>query len=146
MAHLHFVYSTMNAGKSMELIRVAHNYLEHRKHVLVMTSGSFILSLLSFMAILILIFSLSDFGEQSSQYFRLLLFVWKYFPHISHDFSIFTEQSHNWLFYNIYILLSFSASSCAISSGSMSFSIMYQSWSTRGCGIDLSSSSLISRR
>ncbi|MCR4601290.1 MAG: thymidine kinase [Clostridia bacterium] len=39
MAQLFFRYSTMNAGKSMELIRVAHNYLEHGKHVLVMTSG-----------------------------------------------------------------------------------------------------------
>ena len=39
MAQLFFRYSTMNAGKSLELIKVAYNYEERGKHVLVMTSG-----------------------------------------------------------------------------------------------------------
>jgi len=36
MAQLYYRYSTMNAGKSIELIKVAHNYEERGKHVLVM--------------------------------------------------------------------------------------------------------------
>lgn len=39
MAQLFFKYSTMNAGKSIELIKVAYNYEELGKKVLVMTSG-----------------------------------------------------------------------------------------------------------
>ena len=39
MAQLFFRYSTMNAGKSIELIKVAYNYEERGKNVLVMTSG-----------------------------------------------------------------------------------------------------------
>lgn len=39
MAQLFFKYSTMNAGKSIELIKVAYNYEELGKNVLVMTSG-----------------------------------------------------------------------------------------------------------
>ena len=38
MAQLFFRYSTMNAGKSIELIKVAYNYEERGKHVLVLTS------------------------------------------------------------------------------------------------------------
>ncbi len=34
MAQLYYRYSTMNAGKSIELIKVAHNYEERGKHVL----------------------------------------------------------------------------------------------------------------
>lgn len=37
MAQLHFRYSTMNAGKSLELIKVAHNYEERGMEVLVLT-------------------------------------------------------------------------------------------------------------
>ena len=37
MAQLFFKYSTMNAGKSIELIKVAHNYEERGKRVLVFT-------------------------------------------------------------------------------------------------------------
>jgi len=36
MAQLYYRYSTMNAGKSIELIKVAHNYEERGKHVLVL--------------------------------------------------------------------------------------------------------------
>ena len=39
MAQLFFRYSTMNAGKSIELIKVAHNYEERGKNVMVLTSG-----------------------------------------------------------------------------------------------------------
>ena len=39
MAQLYFRYSTMNAGKSIEIIKVAHNYEERGKNVLVMTSA-----------------------------------------------------------------------------------------------------------
>lgn len=39
MAQLYFRYSTMNAGKSIEVIKVAHNYEERGKKVLVMTSA-----------------------------------------------------------------------------------------------------------
>ena len=34
MAQLYYRYSTMNAGKSIELIKVAHNYEERGKTVL----------------------------------------------------------------------------------------------------------------
>ena len=34
MAQLYYRYSTMNAGKSTELIKVAHNYEERGKNVL----------------------------------------------------------------------------------------------------------------
>ena len=37
MAQLYYKYSTMNAGKSIELIKVAYNYEERGKRVLVMT-------------------------------------------------------------------------------------------------------------
>ena len=36
MAQLYFRYSTMNAGKSLEVIKVAHNYEERGKRVLVL--------------------------------------------------------------------------------------------------------------
>ncbi len=36
MAQLYYRYSTMNAGKSIEVIKVAHNYEERNKHVLVL--------------------------------------------------------------------------------------------------------------
>lgn len=39
MAQLYYRYGTMNAGKSIELLKVACNYEEKEKHVLVMTSG-----------------------------------------------------------------------------------------------------------
>ena len=39
MAQLYYRYSTMNAGKSLELIKVAYNYEERGKHVLVLTSA-----------------------------------------------------------------------------------------------------------
>lgn len=39
MAQLYYRYSTMNAGKSIELIKVAYNYEERGKNVLVLTSG-----------------------------------------------------------------------------------------------------------
>ena len=39
MAQLYYRYSTMNAGKSIEVIKVAHNYEERDKRVLVLTSG-----------------------------------------------------------------------------------------------------------
>lgn len=39
MAQLFFRYSTMNAGKSIEILKVAYNYEERGKNVLVMTSG-----------------------------------------------------------------------------------------------------------
>ena len=34
MAQLYYRYSTMNAGKSIELIKVAYNYEERGKHVM----------------------------------------------------------------------------------------------------------------
>ncbi|MDR0885068.1 MAG: thymidine kinase [Clostridiales Family XIII bacterium] len=37
MAQLYFRYSTMNAGKTLELIKVAYNYEERGKHVLTLT-------------------------------------------------------------------------------------------------------------
>lgn len=39
MAQLFFRYGTINAGKSIELIKVAYNYEERGRHVLVMTAG-----------------------------------------------------------------------------------------------------------
>ncbi len=36
MAQLYYRYSTMNAGKSIEVIKVAYNYEERNKHVLVL--------------------------------------------------------------------------------------------------------------
>lgn len=39
MAQLYYRYSTMNAGKSLELIKVAYNYEERGKRVLVLTSA-----------------------------------------------------------------------------------------------------------
>ena len=39
MAQLYFRYSTMNAGKSIEIIKVAHNYEERNKRALVLVSG-----------------------------------------------------------------------------------------------------------
>lgn len=39
MAKLYFRYGTMNSGKSLEIIKVAHNYEEQGKKVLVMTSA-----------------------------------------------------------------------------------------------------------
>lgn len=39
MAQLYFHYGTMNSGKSFEILKVAHNYEEQGKGVLVLTSG-----------------------------------------------------------------------------------------------------------
>lgn len=39
LAQLFFRYGAMNSGKSLEIIKVAHNYEEQRKPVLVLTSG-----------------------------------------------------------------------------------------------------------
>ena len=39
MAQLYFRYSTMNAGKSLEIIKVAHNYEERNKRALVLVPG-----------------------------------------------------------------------------------------------------------
>ncbi|QZY56352.1 thymidine kinase [Crassaminicella profunda] len=39
MAQLYYRYSTMNAGKSIEVIKVAYNYEERHKKALVLTSG-----------------------------------------------------------------------------------------------------------
>ena len=39
MAKLHFKYGTVNSGKSLELLKVAHNYEEQNKRVMVFTSG-----------------------------------------------------------------------------------------------------------
>ncbi|MCI1857341.1 MAG: thymidine kinase [Sporolactobacillus sp.] len=39
MAQLFFKYGTMNSGKSIEIIKVAHNYEEQGKPVLLFTSG-----------------------------------------------------------------------------------------------------------
>lgn len=38
MAQLYFRYSTMNAGKSIEILKIAHNYEEQGKSVLLFTS------------------------------------------------------------------------------------------------------------
>lgn len=37
MAQLYFRYSTMNAGKSTEILKIAHNYEEQNKHALLFT-------------------------------------------------------------------------------------------------------------
>ena len=39
MAQLYYRYSTMNAGKSIEIIKVAHNYEERNKRVLTLIPG-----------------------------------------------------------------------------------------------------------
>ena len=39
MAQLYYRYSTMNAGKSIEIIKVAHNYEERNKRVLALIPG-----------------------------------------------------------------------------------------------------------
>lgn len=39
MAKLYFRYSTMNAGKSLDLLKVAHNYEELNKDVIILTSA-----------------------------------------------------------------------------------------------------------
>lgn len=39
MAQLYFKYGAMNSGKSIEIIKVAHNYEEQNKPVLLFTSG-----------------------------------------------------------------------------------------------------------
>lgn len=39
MAQLYYRYSTMNAGKSIEVIKIAHNYEERNKRVLTLLSG-----------------------------------------------------------------------------------------------------------
>lgn len=39
MAQLFFKYGAMNSGKSMDILKVAHNYEEQGKPVLLMTSG-----------------------------------------------------------------------------------------------------------
>ena len=39
MAQLYYRYSTMNAGKSIEIIKVAHNYEERDKRVLTLVPG-----------------------------------------------------------------------------------------------------------
>ena len=37
MAQLYFRYSTMNAGKSTEVLKIAHNYEEQNKRVVLFT-------------------------------------------------------------------------------------------------------------
>lgn len=39
MAQLYFRYGAMNSGKSIEILKVAHNYEEQNKSVLIFTSG-----------------------------------------------------------------------------------------------------------
>lgn len=39
VAQLFFRYGAMNSGKSIEILKVAHNYEEQHKHVIMMTSG-----------------------------------------------------------------------------------------------------------
>lgn len=39
MAQLFFTYGSMNSGKSIEILKVAHNYHEQDKNVLIFTSG-----------------------------------------------------------------------------------------------------------
>ncbi|MCR1898881.1 thymidine kinase [Irregularibacter muris] len=39
MAQLYFRYSTMNAGKSIEILKIAHNYEEQGKSVILFTSS-----------------------------------------------------------------------------------------------------------
>lgn len=39
MAKLYFKYGTMGSGKTLELIRVAHNYIERNQRILIFTSA-----------------------------------------------------------------------------------------------------------
>ena len=39
MAQLFFRYGAMNSGKTIEILKVAHNYEEQGKNVIIMTSG-----------------------------------------------------------------------------------------------------------
>ena len=39
MAQLFFRYGAMNSGKTIEILKVAHNYEEQHKHVVILTSG-----------------------------------------------------------------------------------------------------------
>ena len=39
MAQLFFKYGAMNSGKSIEILKVAHNYEEQEKPVIIFTSG-----------------------------------------------------------------------------------------------------------
>ena len=39
MAQLFFKYGAMNSGKSIDILKVAHNYEEQGKPVVLMTSG-----------------------------------------------------------------------------------------------------------
>ena len=39
LAQLFFHYGAMNSGKSIEILKVAHNYEEQHKSVVLMTSG-----------------------------------------------------------------------------------------------------------
>lgn len=39
MAQLFFRYGAMNSGKTIEILKVAHNYEEQHKRVIIMTSG-----------------------------------------------------------------------------------------------------------
>ena len=39
MAQLFFKYGAMNSGKTIEILKVAHNYEEQNKPVVLMTSG-----------------------------------------------------------------------------------------------------------
>ncbi len=39
MAQLFFKYGAMNSGKTIEILKVAHNYEEQHKPVVIMTSG-----------------------------------------------------------------------------------------------------------
>lgn len=39
MAQLYYRYSTMNAGKSIDVLKIAHNYEEQNKRVLIFTSA-----------------------------------------------------------------------------------------------------------
>ncbi|MFD1485286.1 thymidine kinase [Lacticaseibacillus baoqingensis] len=39
MAQLFFRYGAMNSGKSVEILKVAHNYEEQNKHVIILTSA-----------------------------------------------------------------------------------------------------------
>lgn len=40
MAQLFFRYGAMNSGKSIEILKVAHNYEEQGKHVIILTSAA----------------------------------------------------------------------------------------------------------
>ena len=39
MAQLYYKYDTMNSGKTIEILKVAHNYEEQGKPVVIMTSA-----------------------------------------------------------------------------------------------------------